>query len=223
MTASGRRLLWDVDTQADFVLATGLLSVPDAESAVPQMRRLVEWARERGIVHVASADDHEPGDPELSDAPDYETTFPPHCLRGSAGAARIAETAQHDPAVLPLTPLEPDAVAALVLGRREILVPKKQFDVFTNPNTEAMLEALDPGEVIVFGVATDVCDHAAIMGLRDRGRRVAFVEDASRGLSAERVAACTAIWRERGVRFTTTDQVVAAPRAVRSSPRGART
>jgi nicotinamidase-related amidase len=64
--------------------------------------------------------------------------------------------------------------------------------------------------VLVFGVATDVCNHAAIMGLLDRGYGVAFVEDASSGLSEERVAAVLAQWREGGVRFTTTDEVVAA-------------
>jgi nicotinamidase/pyrazinamidase len=174
------------------------------------MRRLVAWARERGVAHVASADDHDPGDPELSATPDYETGFPPHCLRGTAGADRIPETAQQDPVVLPLTPLPPAEVAALVDGRREILVPKKQFDVFSNPNTAPMVDVLDPSEVIVFGVATDVCDHAAIVGLLDRGRRVAFVEDAARGLSDDRVAACTALWRGRGVRFTSTDEVVSA-------------
>jgi len=72
------------------------------------------------------------------------------------------------------------------------------------------VEILDPDEVIVFGVATDVCDHAAIVGLLDRGRRVAFVEDAARGLSEERVALCTELWRARGVRFTTSDEVVAS-------------
>ena len=40
---------------------------------------------------------------------------------------------------------------------------------------------LAPDEVILFGVATDVCNHAAIVGLLDRGYRVAFVEDAARG------------------------------------------
>jgi hypothetical protein len=39
---------------------------------------------------------------------------------------------------------------------------------------------------------------------------VTFVEDASRGLSDERVAACTADWRAAGVRFATTDDVLAA-------------
>ena len=210
MSAVGRRVLWDVDTQVDFVLPHGLLYVPGAEEAVPQMRRLVAWARERRVVHVASADDHEPGDPELSEAPDYETTYPPHCLRGTPGAARIPETAQRGPVVLPLRSLPLGEVAEMIEGRREILIPKKRFDVFTNPNADPLLAALDPAEVVVFGVATDVCDHAAIVGLLDRGRRVAFVEDAARGLSAERVAACTAVWRDRGVRFTSTDEVVSA-------------
>jgi Arc/MetJ family transcription regulator len=48
------------------------------------------------------------------------------------------------------------------------------------------------------------------MGLVARAYDVAFVEDASRGLSEERVAAVLALWREEGVRFTTTDEVVAA-------------
>ena len=210
MSPPGRPVLWDVDTQVDFVLPHGLLYVPGAEEAVPQMRRLVEWAREKGAVHVASADDHEPGDPELSDTPDYETTYPPHCLRGTPGAARIPETAQHDPAVLPLASLPPGEVAEMIEGRQEILIPKKRFDVFTNPNTATMVDVLNPDEVIVFGVATDVCDHAAIVGLLDRGRQVAFVEDAARGLSAARVALCMAVWRDRGVRFTSTDEVVRA-------------
>jgi Arc/MetJ family transcription regulator len=37
---------------------------------------------------------------------------------------------------------------------------------------------------------------------------VAFVEDASRGLSEERTAAALARWRDAGVRFTTSDEVV---------------
>jgi nicotinamidase/pyrazinamidase len=201
-------LLWDVDTQVDFVHAAGKLPVPDAEAAVPAMARLVEWARERGVTHLATADDHELTDPELSAEPDYETTFPPHCLRGTPGVAKIAETAQHDPLPLSLTPYPPGLVPELVRGRRELLVLKKTYSAFSNPNLEPLLASLDPEEVLVFGVATDVCNHAAIMGLVTRGRKVAFVEDASRGLSPERVAAALEQWRAAGVRFTTSDMVV---------------
>jgi nicotinamidase/pyrazinamidase len=205
---SGPRLLWDVDTQVDFVLPEGKLYVPGAVDVVPQMERLVGWARETGVGHVASADDHELTDPEIVDDPDWENTFPPHCLRGTPGAAKIPATAQRDPLPLPLTPYPPGLVADLVRDRREVVVLKKSFDVFTNPNAAPLLEALDPSEVVVFGVATDVCDNAAILGLLGRGHRVAFVEDAARGLDEARTAACLSRWREAGVRFTTTDQVV---------------
>ena len=51
---------------------------------------------------------------------------------------------------------------------------------------------------------------ATAMMAAARGYDVAFVEDASSGLSEERVAAVLAQWRDGGVRFTTTDEVVAA-------------
>ena len=205
------QLLWDVDTQVDFVHADAKLPVPGAEEAVPAMARLVRWAAEHGITHLATADDHELTDPEISNDPDFESTYPPHCLRGTPGAARIAETAQRDPLPVSLTPYPPGLVASLVEGHRELLVLKKTYSAFSNPNVEALVEALAPTEVIVFGVATDVCNDAAITGLLARGYHVAFVEDASRGLSEERTAAALARWRDAGVRFTLSADVVGSP------------
>jgi nicotinamidase/pyrazinamidase len=199
-------VLWDVDTQVDFVLPEGKLYVPGAEEVAPAMRRLVEAARAAGLVHVASADDHELTDDEISDRPDFTATYPPHCLRGTRGARKVAETEQDDPVPIGLTEL-PERF----LRGREFLLLKKHFDVFTNPNTERLLRALDPAEVVLFGVATDVCDDAAIRGLLERGRRVRFVEDAARGLDQDRVASCTAQWRDAGVEFTTTADVLASP------------
>jgi nicotinamidase/pyrazinamidase len=190
-------ILWDVDTQFDFMLPDGKLYVPDAEETVPAMKRLVDAARAAGIVHVASADDHELTDAEISAEPDFVTTYPPHCLRGTRGARKIPETDQEDPVPLALEP-----VADRYLEGREFLLLKKNFDVFTNPHTERLLERLDPGEIVVFGVATDVCDDAAIRGFLARGLKVRFVEDAARGLDDDRVAISTASWREQGVEFT---------------------
>jgi nicotinamidase/pyrazinamidase len=198
-------ILWDVDTQIDFMLPDGKLYVPRAEETVPAMARLVEAARAAGIVHVASADDHELTDEEISDQPDYSTTYPPHCLRGTSGARKIPETEQRDP-----VPMTFGRLPERYFDGREFLLLKKSFDVFTNPNTDRLLNWLDPDEIVVFGVATDVCDDAAIRAFLERGRKVRFVEDAARGLDESRVAACTAAWREQGVEFTTADQVVAS-------------
>ena len=194
-------VLWDVDTQVDFMEPGGKLYVPGATEVAPAMERLVDAARAAGVTHVASVDDHELTDPEISTQPDFRNTYPPHCLRGTRGAEKILETKQRDPLPLSLVPYPPGLLRELVRGRRELLLLKKNFDVFTNPNTDALLAALDPDEVVVFGVATDVCNDAAIRGFLRRGRKVAFVEDASRGLDEGRVATCTAAWREGGVEF----------------------
>ena len=205
-----KRILWDVDTQVDFVEPSGKLYVPGAAEIRPTLERLVDAIRAAKLVHVASADDHELTDPEISDAPDFRNTYPPHCLRGTRGAEKILETKQRDPLPLSLVPFPPGLVPGLVEGRREILLLKKNFNVFTNPNTDALLDALDPQEIVVFGVATDVCDDAAIRGFLRRGRRVLFVEDAARGLDEARTAACIGAWREAGVELASTEEVVAS-------------
>jgi nicotinamidase/pyrazinamidase len=203
-------ILWDVDTQVDFMDPSGKLYVPNANEVAPAMERLVDAARAAGIVHVASVDDHELTDPEISDKPDFRNTYPPHCLRGTRGAEKVLETKQRDPLPLGSLPHPPGLVPGLIRGHREILLLKKNFNVFTNPNTDPLLDALDPETIVVFGVATDVCNDAAIRGFVLRGRNVKFVEDASRGLDEKRVASCTAAWREAGVDFVTHDEVIAA-------------
>jgi nicotinamidase/pyrazinamidase len=204
------RILWDVDTQVDFMEPSGKLYVPNAKEVAPAMEQLVDAARAARLVHVASADDHELSDPEISDTPDLRNTYPRHCLRGTRGAEKILETKQRDPLPLSLIPFPPGLIPRLVEGKREILLLKKNFDVFTNPNTDPLLNVLDPDEIIVFGVATDVCDDAAIRGFLQRGRRVLFVEDAARGLDEARTTACTTAWRDRGVQFTTAEEVIAS-------------
>ena len=41
-----RRVVWDVDTQVDFMLPHGKLYVPGAEETIPAMERLLRAARE---------------------------------------------------------------------------------------------------------------------------------------------------------------------------------
>jgi nicotinamidase/pyrazinamidase len=206
----GGTILWDVDTQVDFVEPGGKLHFAGAEEVRPAMARLVEAARAAGVVHVASCDQHELSDPEISAEPDYDSTWPPHCLLGTRGAAKIPESEQLDPLPLPLVPVPQPTLRRLLDGRHEFLIPKKQYDPFTNPNTETLLDALDPDEILLFGVATDICDDAAVRALLRRGRRIAFVEDASRGVDEARVAACLAVWRDGGVRFTTAEEAAAS-------------
>src|SRR5215471_5233068 len=104
----GGTILWDVDTQVDFIEPGGKLYFPGAEEARPAMARLVDAARTAGVAHVASTDQHELSDPEISEQPDFAVTWPPHCLLGTRGAEKIGETKQADPLPLPLVPVPAD-------------------------------------------------------------------------------------------------------------------
>jgi nicotinamidase-related amidase len=90
-----------------------------------------------------------------------------------------------------------------------VLIEKNHFDVFTNPNASALVDALAPETVVVYGVAQDVCDAQAIAGfLRRGGTRVVFVPDAARAIDAVRGAALLAEWRSRGVAVLPTADVL---------------
>ena len=81
-----KRILWDVDTQVDFMEPYGKLYVPGARDVAPAMEQLVDAARAARIVHVASADDHELTDPEIS----RRARLPRTRIRRTASAARAA-------------------------------------------------------------------------------------------------------------------------------------
>lgn len=205
-------IFWDVDTQHDFMRADGKLYVPDAESIIPNLRQLTEHAHRHGVRIVASADDHVAGHRELSDTPNWTDTFPPHCHRGTRGQAKIPETALRDPLTIEPDPADPQEITARVMAHSgDILLHKHWFDVFTNPNTETVVEALAPERVVLYGVATDVCNRYAIEGLRARWPRLPIfaVTDAMKPIHADAAERLFAAWRAQGVRFVTTADVLA--------------
>ncbi len=204
------RVFWDVDTQVDFMLPHGELYVPGAETIIDNLASLTRFARKQGIRIIGSSDSHDPADAELSAEPDFQNTFPPHCLRGTPGQARIPETTLDGALVI-----EPEDGSTEVLQRLadhhgDILFHKRFFDVFTNPNVGPVIEALAVTEVVLYGVALDVCNRYAVEGLLARHPNIAVtvVTDAVRAIDQERRGALLEDWRERGVNLATTTEVL---------------
>ena len=205
-------ICWDVDTQNDFVLATGKLSVPGAEEIVSNLKALTGWAHHTGITIVATADDHDIGHAEISDHPDWKTTFPPHCMRGTHGQQKIPATALREPLVIEPVPLDAnDVIHAVQRHRGDILLNKPGTDVFRwNPNAATVLAALAPERVIIYGVATDICCRAAVAGiarLRPQSELV-IVVDAMRGIDPAASAALLDEWRAAGHSLRLTREVI---------------
>jgi nicotinamidase/pyrazinamidase len=207
-----RLVFWDVDTLYDFMRADGKLYVPGSEEIVPALQALTDFAHARRIPIVASADDHEPTDAEISAAPDWKTTFPPHCLRGTPGQLKIAETALRSPLVIGPELQDPGALAQRILAHRgDFLLHKRTLDVFSNANVPTLLRALGPEAIVLYGVATDFCDKYTIEGLLRHWPHAELfvVSDAIRAIYPADAERLVAGWRERGVRFVVAADVLA--------------
>jgi len=206
-----RVIFWDVDTQYDFMRADGKLYVPEAEHIIPNLKQLTDYAHAQGIRIVASADDHVVTDAEISAQPDWKATFPAHCLRGTPGQKKILETALRDPLIIEPARGDAQALANGLRGHRgDILFHKHRFDVFTNENVTTVLNLLDPEDIVLYGVATDVCDKAAVEGLLERRPRTRLfvVTDAIRGIDRDASEQLLREWGDEGVRLIRTKEIV---------------
>jgi nicotinamidase/pyrazinamidase len=191
----------DVDTQRDFMVPSGALYVQGARAVAGRIRRLVAHAAGGGMPLFSSVDAHAPDDPEFG-------TFPGHCVVGTRGQEKIAGTLLADRiAVRAGRELSPRGLDE-VLRHGQVILEKQSYDVFDNPNTVAVLRESGAKRFVVFGVATDYCVRAAVLGLRKLGYPVTVVEDAIRGVAPETTARAIEEMRRAGARFRTTDQVL---------------
>lgn len=168
-------VLFDVDTQVDFMLPVGALYVPGAENLIPTFARLYEWARSRGFPVIASADAHAEQDPEFRD-------WPPHCVQGTLGQKKVAET------LLPGAIEIPNRAGELPPGWQsapQVIVEKQTLDVFHTATIEPVLAGRPARRYLVFGVVTEYCVRMAALGLLGRGRAVEVLTDATAFLKPE--------------------------------------
>src|ERR1700723_4105153 len=170
-------IFWEVDAQADFMLPGGKLYVPGAEKLLPNIRRLTDAARRERVLLVSHGCFHTPKDPEFN-------IFPPHCVKGTAGAELVPEALTEKIARVPN-----DAKAKLpedLSKYQQILLEKQTLNIFESRHADALVERLGThAEWVVFGVVTEYCVSFAVKGLLERGRRVAVVEDAIETLKQE--------------------------------------
>ena len=194
-------IFWEVDTQADFMLPGGRLYVPGAERLLPNIRKLTDAARQGRVFLVSHGCYHAKDDPEFE-------VFPPHCVKGTAGAEFVPEALTERVLTVPN---EPTATLPPDLSQyQQILLEKQTLDIFASRHAAALVERLDrDAEFVVFGVVTEYCVRLAAKGLLERGRRVSVVQDAIETLKPEDGQRTVAELQALGAKFITTEQALA--------------
>ncbi len=193
-------VFWEVDVQSDFMLPGGKLYVPGAEKLLPNIRRLTDAARQGRVFLVSHGCFHIQNDPEFA-------TFPPHCVKGTPGAALVPEALAEQVIAVPN---EPTASLPDDLSRyQQILLEKQTLDIFQTLHADELVKRLGPdAEFVVFGVVTEYCVGFAARGLLERGRRVFVVRDAIETLNSEDGRRTVAELESLGARFITTEEAL---------------
>ncbi len=194
------RVLLDIDTQNDFLKPDGALYVPGAVEILPNLTRLIEYARCKKVPVVSTVDCHAPDDPEFA-------RFPKHCVVDTPGQEKVPQTLLERRITL-----EPsrrvDRPASLFDQADQIILGKTSFSVQSNINATALFDGIGAAEYVAFGVATDYCVLADVRFLLSRGRSVTVLTDAIRAISEQDGAAALEEMRALGARFRKTDSVV---------------
>jgi nicotinamidase/pyrazinamidase len=177
-----------VDCQVDFCPG-GSLPVEGGDRVAAAITRRLGERRPGGPLVVTSRDWHvDPGGHFAAEgaAPDYATTWPPHCVAGTPGA-------EYHPALR----LEPDAE----VRKGAHAAAYSAFEGQTEDGRPLLdvLRGAGVGEVQVCGIATDHCVRATALDARRLGFRVVLLGDLCAGVSPHTTAAALAEMTAAGV------------------------
>lgn len=192
-----KTFFWIVDCQHDFMDSDGKLYVDGAEDIKENLKLLKNFIVDESLTAVYTTDWHYIDSEELSDNPDFISTFPEHCMVNTIGAEIIDE-------------IRPDNFG-LTIGWEgvhkinklsypmDILLRKDKFDFIEgNQNSNHLLDVLEEqfDNVVVVGVAGNVCVNQAVMGLKDRFN-VTVITDVISDLP--NIPSCKSDWGDMGV------------------------
>lgn len=193
-------IFFDVDTQYDFMHKDGKLYVPEAEKVIPNLKKITQFARKNKIRVIASGDSHKMTDWEIA-----TKTFPQHCMEGTKGQRKIPETAFPNTKVVPNRKLESNELEKL-LRNKSLWILKQEYDVFSNPNAKNILKSAK--KAYVYGVATDYCVKAAVLGLREMGIETFVIKDAIKPVFKKNEKKDLGLFRKKGAKFLTASSLL---------------
>ncbi len=149
-----------VDTLNDFV--TGKLEAKRAQRIIPNLKRLVEAAREHNVPVIYSNDAHYPQDVEVT------RKWGNHAIKGTEGAEVIPE-------------LKP--------AKQDYIVEKRTYSGFYETGLDPLLRSLYKGEgvktVILGGLHTHMCVRHTAADAFFRGYHVIVAKDGVEAFTKE--------------------------------------
>jgi ureidoacrylate peracid hydrolase len=203
----GRTALLVIDMQRGFLEPGAALEVPPGRAIIPNLRRLIEACRGRGVPIIFTEFVYDPSIPCLRGDP-----FGIEHLPARPGAATGFGRPSGNCLIGPEASTGPDSadiVPELAPRPDELIIRGHTYDKFLGTPLDLALRSRDVRHLILTGVVTDVCVNATLMSAASRDYRVTAVTDGVATLWPELQEACFAIWRRKFARLRTAEEVIA--------------
>ena len=170
-----KTIFYDINTQRDFILHDGKFHVEGAEKIIPMWKALTDLARAQNVQIVCSVDCHVPGDPILKS---WGGSYPDHCMAGTPGQNKIAETAPLNPLMLENKEYTTEEIKKVLDHPGEIVFQRQQFEKLADSShLNAILRlVLRPYEdIVMYGVYTESCVDREITALIGVGPKLHII------------------------------------------------
>ena len=204
-------IIYDVDTQNDFIREDGALAVEGAEAIIPNIQKIMDQAYEDCILVVGSVDAHDEDDPEFEH-------FPPHCVKGTEGQKKIPESLYSDRYVYTI-PNDGSGVSIDTLKLTDqVYLEKQTYNIWDKSlgqpqNLNTILMHNHVKDIYIVGVASNICVLAAIEGFvsHEEEYRIHVITDAIKGLHIsddDNEETALNRMKELGVELLTTEEFI---------------
>jgi len=169
-----------IDMINDFV--TGVFNNERATKIVPNIKRLLEFARKQKIPIIYATDAHLPNvDPEFN-------VWGPHAVKGTWGAEIIEE---------------------LKSEKNDFRVLKRKYSAFQGTDLDQLLRELKIDTLILTGVVTDICIQHTVADAFFRGYRTIVPQDCVEAVDTPtQNAALKYLRKAYGCEITTTNELM---------------
>ena len=167
--ARRRQILIDINTQKDFLLASGKCCIRNHRRILAHIRRIMAWARARKVPVISISD--------VYSGPNGETDVTICCIDGSEGQKKVRYTLFDNRASFPADG-STDLPRDLLRRYQQVILHKRCLDPFDEPRIDRLLSEVQASEFILIGVSIEGAIKAAALGLLQRGKKVTVVVDA---------------------------------------------
>jgi nicotinamidase-related amidase len=164
-----KQILIDVDTQKDFLLVSGKACVKNHRRVLANIRRIMAWARIKGIPVISTAEVYANHNGE---------SIPGYCIDGTEGQKKVHYTLVNN-RISFAADGNTDLPRDILKRYNQVILHKRCVDPFDEPRIDRLLSEIRANEFVLIGTSLEGAIKATALGLLQRGKNVTIVIDAT--------------------------------------------